>query len=304
MKPETYQHAAMAKHVRDFLADWPLAQRSRDSYEETLGWMCEEFEHVSLKDLATSEGVRDLKTWLAETAQKKGWKPSTQRQRTAAIRTFLDWAEEEELIEHSPSKKLRPPKVKESNNRRAHPPEMIDQIRDAQRSLPDRIAIQASGDLALRRNELRLLKLADISLEDETITVQNGKGGRGRVLPMTDRLRDDCKKLLWSEPEHVYLLYPQGNPNDPYSQTGIHYWWQRCQKRAGVSGILLHELRHSAAQNMYDDAREAGLDPLQSAQELLGHSKASTTSTYLHADKGLLRNAMKSRNRPRSEDAA
>ena len=52
MKGETYQDCtAMGRNVRDFLADWPLAQRSRDSYEETLGWMCLHFPTTTLEDL-------------------------------------------------------------------------------------------------------------------------------------------------------------------------------------------------------------------------------------------------------------
>ena len=108
-------------------------------------------------------------------------------------------------------------------NRQAFPPTVIDRIRDAQRGYPDRIAIQLLGDLGLRKNELRLLKLEDISIEDETITVLHGKGGTQRVLPMRGRLRDDIKRYLWTQPNHVYLLYPQGNPTNSYTLSGLHY---------------------------------------------------------------------------------
>jgi site-specific recombinase XerD len=295
MKTEYYQDTAMGQDVRNFLADWPLAQRSRDSYEETLGWMCEQFRTTTLEDLVTPDGVRNLRTWLAEKAQEKGWKPSTLRQRMAAIRTFLDWAEGEELIAHSPSRKLRPPKVRGGTNRRAYPPSMIDHIRNRQPTLREKIAVQLVGDLGLRKDELRLLKLEDMSVEDETVEVLHGKGGTQRVLPMTERIRDDFKKLLWTKPDHVYLLYPQGNPSNPFSLGGIHYWWLRCLERAGVEKILLHEMRHSAATNLL-----ASSGQLQASQELLGHQNLATTSTYLHSNATLLRDAV----RTRGEDAA
>jgi integrase/recombinase XerC len=298
MKTETYEHAVMAPHVRDFLADANLADRSRNSYEETLGWVCEEFPTKTLEELASKDGVRELKTWFAELAQRRNWKHATQRQRTAAIRSFFDWAEEEKLIEDSPARRLRPPRIKDATKRRAYPPSVIDDIRNAQRGLPDKIAIQLLGDLGLRRNELRLLKLEDISIEREEIEVLHGKGGYPRTLMMTERLRDDIKKLLWQQPDHVYLLHPQGNPSNPYSDTGIHYWWLRCQKRAGVK-LLLHEMRHSAASNLLATSGKP-----QAAQELLGHQKLSTTSTYLHAEEGTLRDAMKTRDKARKEDAA
>jgi integrase len=57
----------------------------------------------------------------------------------------------------------------------------------------------------------------------------------------------------------------------------VHRWWSKCLERAGVKHFPMHELRHSAAQALYD---ETG-DPLL-AQMLLRHADIKTTRGYLH----------------------
>ena len=57
---------------------------------------------------------------------------------------------------------------------------------------------------------------------------------------------------------------------DPAS---VHRWFKQCLERAGLpSTIKLHELRHSAADNLW---RETG--NLMLAQQLLRHASVATT---------------------------
>ena len=55
-------------------------------------------------------------------------------------------------------------------------------------------------------------------------------------------------------------------------------WFKDCLQRAGLPNtIKMHELRHSAADNLW---RESG--NLTMAQRLLRHSSPATTAGYLH----------------------
>jgi integrase len=61
---------------------------------------------------------------------------------------------------------------------------------------------------------------------------------------------------------------------DPAS---VHRWWCRCLERAGMEHFPMHELRHRAAQALYDETGDPVL-----AQMLLRHKDLKTTRGYLH----------------------
>ncbi len=58
----------------------------------------------------------------------------------------------------------------------------------------------------------------------------------------------------------------------------MHRWFKTWLERAGLPAtIKMHELRHSAADNLW---RESG--NLMLAQQLLRHESVATTQAYLH----------------------
>ena len=58
----------------------------------------------------------------------------------------------------------------------------------------------------------------------------------------------------------------------------LHRWFKRALSLAGPSeSIQLHELRHSAADNLW---RHTG--DIVDAQQLLRHASVATTQAYLH----------------------
>jgi site-specific recombinase XerD len=74
-------------------------------------------------------------------------------------------------------------------------------------------------------------------------------------------------ELLTREP-HEYLLYPRQRKTDPMDAASLHRWFKRALQRAGLSeSIKIHELRHSAADNLYRATGDIVL-----SQQLLRHS--------------------------------
>jgi site-specific recombinase XerD len=156
--------------------------------------------------------------------------------------------------------------------------DVIDALREAQESLRDQIAIQLLGRLGLRRNELRLIKLSDIDPTRGTIRIHR-KGGKIAVLPLGfPALKRDLEIYLVGRGGEEHLLYPRADVSRPMSPPAVHNWFKRCLKRAGLpSTMKLHELRHSAADNLW---RKTG--NLTLAQQLLSHESPATTAAYLH----------------------
>jgi integrase len=225
---------------------------------------------------AGGEGVGLLRDFIA-----RGWPdatPSTRRARTAALRSFFRWAHDEGIIEENACEKLRVPRRRDSN-RHAHPRSAIALLVMAQPTLRDQVAIQLLARLGLRKNELRLLRVRDINLSTDTIRV-SGKGGRVRVLPLAlDSLRRDLYLHIQGEDRKPmeYLVYPKQDATRPMDESSIHRWFKRCLDRAGLTDFPMHELRHTAAHELYSLTGNIVL-----ASMLLGHENVGTTQTYLH----------------------
>ena len=81
-------------------------------------------------------------------------------------------------------------------------------------------------------------------------------------------------------------------------QASVHRWLKRCLERAGLpASIKTHELRHSAADNLW---RETG--DLIAAQQLLRHESVKTTQDYLHPSRDDLADTLARLEVVRSDD--
>ncbi len=178
-----------------------------------------------------------------------------------------------------------------AEERVAYPIAVLLQLVSAQDSLRDQCALQLLCRMALRKNELRVLRVGEIDLTRNLIRV-HGKGDKRAVLPLEfETLREDLYLHIQAESRRPdeFLIYPRSHKTRPMDHASIHRWFKRCLERAGLpSTIKMHEMRHSAADNLW-----RGTGNLVLAQELLRHSTIDTTRGYLHPTRADLANAMK-----------
>jgi site-specific recombinase XerD len=212
---------------------------------------------------------------------------ATRAQRLAIIRSFFNWAVEHEKIAKNPAGAIKPPKVR-NQERQAYRPDVIYALVRAQDSLRDQIGLQLLGRLAFRRNELRLFRLSDVDLGAGTVLV-HGKGNKEVVVPIGGgQLRKDLELYLVGRNLGEHLLHPRRRTHEPMTNAAVQNWFKACLARAGVpSTIKMHELRHSAADNLF---RNSG--NLLLAQKLLRHESVATTQVYLHPNQDDLARAL------------
>ena len=84
-------------------------------------------------------------------------------------------------------------------------------------------------------------------------------------------------------PQGAAWLFP--SPKDPAKRlTTVKHGWQAARDAAGLSGLRIHDLRHSAASFMVN----SGVD-LFAVGKVLGHASVQSTARYSHlADATLL----------------
>ena len=106
------------------------------------------------------------------------------------------------------------------------------------------------------------------------VEIRLPKYGSERSVPMPNELA----AIMRHHEELGHLsdwLFAGGEDNPPHQNT-IGHQWRLTQRRAGLSGIRLHDLRHFYASGLIAD----GCDVV-TVQRALGHAKASTTlDTY------------------------
>jgi integrase len=134
--------------------------------------------------------------------------------------------------------------------------------------------LQLAGEAGLRRGEVAQVHRDDLIEIDRPQLVVHGKGGKQRVIPISDYLtqliRDGAPKS-W--------LFPNGS--------GGHLTSQHVGKlvaQALPDHWTIHTLRHRFATRAYRSTRN-----LRAVQTLLGHESVMTTERYTALDDSEIR---------------
>ena len=150
--------------------------------------------------------------------------------------------------------------------------------------LRDRAILEVLYSTAMRRGELKSLKLHDIDLDRATVRVTKGKGGKQRLLPLgkqavkflrlyLEQVRPRYLPKFAAAPDALWLC-PR---RKAVGLVTINTMIRRCGKLAGIKKpVDTHTMRRTCATHML----RGGAHPVVVA-ELLGHAGLKTLSHYL-----------------------
>lgn len=130
----------------------------------------------------------------------------------------------------------------------------------------------------LRATELVSLPRGAVS-PDKPFLILKGKGGRERLVPISDRARAAVASYAAHVPRDALFLFPSGRKH--LSRVRLHQLVKALAADAGIppERISPHVLRHAFATHLL----EGGAD-LRAVQMLLGHADIATTQIYTHVD--------------------
>lgn len=114
---------------------------------------------------------------------------------------------------------------------------------------------------------------------DKPFLILKGKGGRERLVPISDRARAAVAAWAALVPRDSLWLFPSGGKH--LSRVRLHQLLKALAAAAGIppERISPHVLRHAFATHLL----EGGAD-LRALQMLLGHADIATTQIYTHVD--------------------
>ncbi|BAZ71052.1 phage integrase (plasmid) [Fischerella sp. NIES-4106] len=141
-------------------------------------------------------------------------------------------------------------------------------------------ALLAVMIVGLRRSEVAHLDLSDFRSRSRSLTIRETKGGKERIVYLTEtgvQAVKDWLKVRLLEPGPLFYPLSKGQQVIPrrMSEQGILRALQRRGERAGVENFTPHDFRRTFIGNLLD----AGAD-IVTVSKLAGHASPSTTSKY------------------------
>jgi integrase/recombinase XerD len=276
--------ATTDRHVEAFLemlaAERGSARNTRVAYE------------LDLTDFATFTERRHIPVAKAdaETAQAymaslqaTGLSARTAARRLSALRQFHRFLLREGIRTDDPTTLLDTPRLPTSLPKYLTESE-VDALMEATAHRPGRPGVLAKAALeilyatGMRVSELLSLPRSALS-GDAVLLMIRGKGGKERVVPLSDAAKDAAAALVAASDAKGRWLFPGRDPRMAMTRQGFCKLLKLVALKAGLdpARVSPHVMRHSFASHLL--ARGADLRTLQ---VLLGHADIATTQIYTH----------------------
>ena len=169
----------------------------------------------------------------------------------------------------------------------------------------NRAIMEAMLCAGLRVSEVIALNPADIDWNGGMIRVNNGKGGRDRVIPVNDetiahlRVWHSLRTSKGLNGRHAFFCGIR-TKGKRLTARSVQDMIKGHAKRAGIEkNVSPHVLRHTYATNLLDNGFS-----IREVQELLGHSDVSTTMVYTHVNPEALRRKIQNGSREKDDKVA
>ncbi len=296
-KPSPEHPPAALRHLDGFLemlsAERGAAANTLDAYRRDLGdFLGLVYRHGRDAGSATSE---DILAYL-QTLSRRGLAASSRARKLSALRQFFRFLYAEGLRNDDPAASVESPKP-------ARPLPKILSVDDVDVLLETarNRALSAGGPRQLKAlrlhclmeilyaSGLRVSELVSLPRrafrQGERVVLVRGKGGRERVVPLTDKAIAAHNTYATALAEAggpaagSNWLFPSRSKQGYLTRQRFTQELKELAQDAGLDpkGVSPHVLRHAFASHLL----ERGAD-LKSVQQLLGHADISTTQIYTH----------------------
>ncbi len=215
----------------------------------------------------------------------KDLKKSSLSRKVSAIKVFFKFMKKKGYIDENTALVIRNPKIEK------HLPKFytIDEMfhfldflpKEGWLNIRNMAIFELMYSTGMRASEVLAINIEDLHMDGMWVKVK-GKGGKERILPFGDKAREaldayieTIKKMGKYSLRSAFFINARG---ERLAYRGLLKIMKKHQIKAQLfKNLSLHGVRHSFATHMLDNGAD-----LRSIQELLGHSKLSTTQRYTH----------------------
>ena len=250
--------------------------RTRDTYRRHLYKLDEMFTNYDVDEVTPIMLRRFLDQWQDR-------KPATSAQIVSVLKSFFDWLDSEDLIDHSPAARLARPRFgryEERDDLISISTTEVQKLLAAAVTWPERLALHLLAYTGARRHAVAQLRLRDYDHERGEITFLE-KGGKTIRKPIPGELQQLLVAAIHAgvyETLDDYLI-PSEAEQRRDGDRDDKIVWKLVKRVAARAGIDAHVHAFRAAFAVYFLERKP--DKLIALQSLLGHSNLETTRIYL-----------------------
>ncbi|MDR0516962.1 MAG: tyrosine recombinase [Fibromonadaceae bacterium] len=270
----------LKNYLRYLALEKNLSKQTIKSYNADLAQLCKQAE------ISTDS----IDSFLAERAKAFDYKPSSLARHISSLRGFLNYLEEQELLDFSPESLFAAPRLEKYLPQCLSIEEVSEVFENINTSdkfgMRDMVLLELLYSAGLRISEAVSLKLEHVQLDNGWITPV-GKGNKQRLVPLSGKAKQNIELYIKNARRQLkpkidtLVLNFHGRK---LSRVGA---WKIIRQRTSFlrkSSISPHSFRHSFATHCL----AGGMD-LRILQELLGHANLATTQIYTHLDNSYLK---------------
>jgi integrase/recombinase XerD len=215
--------------------------------------------------------------------QRAGLSARTAARRLSSLRQFHRFLLREGVRADDPTSLLDAPRLPTTLPKYLSERE-VDALLAAAGSLPGRrgalakAAVEILYATGLRVSELLAMPRSALA-GDASVLLIRGKGGRERIVPLSDAARQAAAALVVLDNAASRYLFPGRDKRRALTRQAFFLLLKRVGLQAGLdpARVSPHVLRHSFASHMLAHGAD-----LRSLQLLLGHADIATTQIYTH----------------------
>jgi len=274
------------RHYLDVFIDWYIANL-----------------HDKPLDKLELSDIRKYRVFLSNKTDDKGagLKRVTQNYYIIALRSFLRFLIKNDIKTLEPSKIVLP--KTESRSLKVLERDQVERLVAApdtskEEGIRDRAIIELLFSTGLRVSELTSLNKDKINFERREFGVI-GKGGRSRIVFISDRAADWINKYLNARKDNFNPLFIRysgavdesaGGEKMRLTPRSVERIVKKYVKATRLPvDATVHTLRHSFATDLLTNGAD-----IRSVQEMLGHKNIATTQIYTHVTNPQLRDIHRS----------
>jgi site-specific recombinase XerD len=213
----------------------------------------------------------------------------TRKRKLAAIRGFLKFCKDNQIIYGNPADTIEGPIREERDPAILLKTEYKALLQVAGDNPRDFAIVMLFLQSGLRVSELVKLKLQDIDFASREITVRQGKGRKDRVVPLVKQAAAALKTYLAvrdAQPEYDEVFIARNGTS--MDVRTVRYRIHKYYKEAGIKKkASVHTLRHTFSTHQIHNGLK-----INQLKEVLGHRRMETTYKYVHLDRTNLRAEM------------
>ena len=218
----------------------------------------------------------------------KGLAPATCNRMVILLRFLFNLARKQWKlpgITHNPASEVIQFKVNNQQQTFLRPEQLSELLNATQQCqqnpfLPFIIALLALS--GVRKRNILDAKWCEFDFTRQVWLIPETKSGKSQSIPLSTEMNEVLQQLP-SQTESEFL-FPSPITGKPFRS--IYYSWNTARKKAGLSTVRIHDLRHTFASLLINRGHS-----LYVVQKALGHHSPNVTMRYAHLADETLRQA-------------